>query len=448
MPIPPSVVFAQQQIKIYRVHIPRLLTQTTKKSCRFRFPSTAMAVTDLTERDLDISRRDVWLTFGIAALAIPLSIYAIAFNCRRYAKLAENNGGTWSRFQFYMILVLSVEFVAAICSLANLLMIWQYFPERLILPIHCSGFIFDRGWQMTIITVLEMTWQILLQAGAFIYFILIMDRYSAFRMFIPGGQSPTIRMLFFLLGTFLYLLTFAQNILVNVGARSDLITLSNPQCIASIALQLGLLVYVSHLDLSIAFFLCRAVLGLDKGAGNRSWSILQRPSTNSRKSTAKSKNSRVDEHELQSVEQRTGSNAIASTSNNPLDFTVMSDSATATVGNAAPSNSTTTVPQLPPLPHRRTTLRDVFVSRHRRRVALLLIHAQLMELVMITSYTFPIFIPGLVQRTRAFHAISMLTFLMHLVTNLWFLESFKEVVLAPRSAASVGDFFSSITVDP
>ncbi|KAI8813514.1 hypothetical protein BJ742DRAFT_788531 [Cladochytrium replicatum] len=192
---------------------------------------------------------------------------------------------------------------------------------------------------------------------------------------------------------------------------------------------MGHVFFVGTLDLAIAFFLYRTALSLDKV---RSWSVLQRPFGQRSSEVSRSI---VEHNELVSMNQ----NTTASTASQRAGQASMPASGGSEVTVYSP-NMQRSQP--------RTLIQKIFSSRHHRRVTLLLILAVFMQVLGGSFFVIPVAFPGLSQKSRAYESISMNLYLLHLLVILWFLESFKEVVLAPGSGTRAGEYFSSITVEP
>ncbi|KAI8813518.1 hypothetical protein BJ742DRAFT_788554 [Cladochytrium replicatum] len=69
-----------------------------------------------------------------------------------------------------------------------------------------------------------------------------------------------------------------------------------------------------------------------------------------------------------------------------------------------------------------------------------------MDVISLVLCILPFGIPSIALVTRAFELIAVHLVLLHILASLWFLESFKEVVLAPRPGRG-GLYFSSVTVE-
>ncbi|KAI8813493.1 hypothetical protein BJ742DRAFT_432187 [Cladochytrium replicatum] len=140
------------------------------------------------QEDLETVRINVYAALSIGAIGFPLSVAAFYSNVRRYNRSAASQpGGKWTRFQTIMMYALLLQIVGAGLSIVTLIATWMFNPSRLAIPVACATVDFNSGSRNVGIWVLELGWQLCLQAGGFTYFYIVMNRYSVFRMHIPGS---------------------------------------------------------------------------------------------------------------------------------------------------------------------------------------------------------------------------------------------------------------------
>ncbi|KAI8814515.1 hypothetical protein BJ742DRAFT_766331 [Cladochytrium replicatum] len=381
-------------------------------------------------------RPGVWFAFGLSIAAFLFGIGAFIYNIRRYTRAAQKQpDGRWTRFQKMMLVCLMLELLGASLAIVMMFMMLMWFPERLEASIACTRLTFNQGPGLTALSLMEVFEQTILELGNVFYFLVIMDRYYIFRLFVPGGTSDKVRISLYATGAFLYLVTLAQIVVANTGDRSEKLTKGHPHCIAAFVMQLGFVDMIGAVDIMVAYHLCLVALGLDQYAMSRSWSILGG-------SRSESRNGRSTELEH---------NALSPTLS-PGEHHNAFHKPTYTLPPASPDLTTSPrQPQALPQPRASLTIMQrIMLTPHRRRVVSLLAVALSLDTLALALCVLPLVVPAMGLVTRAFELIAVHLVLMHCVASLWFLESFKEVVLAPKAGRSGGGGarFSSVTVDP
>ncbi|KAI8806252.1 hypothetical protein BJ742DRAFT_366736 [Cladochytrium replicatum] len=389
----------------------------------------------------------VWCVLGFCILAFIFFIGAFISNVRRYKEAARNQpNGRWTRFHKMMMVCVLFQLLGATLAIAMMFMMLLWFPDHMDASIACTRLTFDLGPARMALSIMEVMEQVLLELGSecntqsshdcriltnrwspdLFYFIVLMDRYYTFRLFIPGGNSAIVRRTIYSTGIFLYLVTIAQIVVANTGDRSLKLTKSNPHCIAAFVMQLGFVDMIGGVDIMVAYHLSLVALGLDQHAKIRSWSILKGSRSGSR-SGASGGNTELSP--IQSAGEYNSFNKLAYP-NSPI---------------TSDANGSTQ-----PFPHHRPSLtvyQRIMLTPHRRRVVFLVIVALSMDMIALALCILPLVSASIGQVTRAFELIAVHLVLMHILASLWFLESFKEVVLAPKPWL-VGAALSSVTVGP
>ncbi|KAI8813483.1 hypothetical protein BJ742DRAFT_788450 [Cladochytrium replicatum] len=372
----------------------------------------------------------VWCVLGFCMVAFVFFIVAFISNVRRYKEAARNQpNGRWTRFHKMMMVCVLFQLLGATLAIAMMFMMLLWFPDHMDASIACTRLTFDQGPARMALSIMEVMEQVLLELGNVFYFIVLMDRYYTFRLFIPGGNSTFIRRSIYGSGIFLYLVTIAQIVVANTGDRSLKLNKSNPHCIAPFVMQLGFIDLIGGVDIMVAYHLSLVALGLDQYAKNRSWSILKSSRSGSRNGA-----SGRDNTELSPIQSAGEYNS----------FNKLSQPTSPMSSDITGSHSANTFPH--PRPSL-TVYQRIMLTPHRRRVVFLVIVALSMDVMALALCVLPLISSSIGQITRTFELIAVHLVLMHILASLWFLESFKEVVLAPKSWR-VGAAFSSVTVDP
>ncbi|KAI8808704.1 hypothetical protein BJ742DRAFT_258329 [Cladochytrium replicatum] len=163
---------------------------------------------------------------------------------------------TQSNFQPLAFLSLFLGLVASILSLIQIVLIWQVFPESFPIPIAVAPAVWDQGAQRAGLTVVEILEQMAAQGTAVAYFFLLMDRYTAFKFFMPGGTNKTVRQWIYIVAFVCVLARIVQWIVVNVIPQK----IFEDRCILAIFNMTEVLLFLFNmgLDMMCSFALCRA----------------------------------------------------------------------------------------------------------------------------------------------------------------------------------------------
>ncbi|KAI8812242.1 hypothetical protein BJ742DRAFT_850385 [Cladochytrium replicatum] len=321
-----------------------------------------------------------------------------------------------------MFVTVLLELVGSALAITNMIIMWTSYPWRLGTGIACVNMVMDQGSLLASLSVLEILMQVVLETGNLVYFFVIIDRYSTFGMFIPGGNSRVVRKRIVAISVFFYILTFVQLFVVNVGiSPSDILTIHHPRCITAFMFQLGFVDVVGALDLTVAYYLCGTAFSVDK-----QWMILSLPSD---VSVTKSENgAEATQHVTTGfgIPSNRSSRRIPRDSELSPPFTIneLSDDL-----KLSPEVIEADDPQEDPPSLWASLLSQVLSNKSCRRVAVLLLLSLSVDSFALILCILPLAVDELANSKRAFELIAVHLVLLHIISSLWFLESFKEVVL-------------------
>ncbi|KAI8800194.1 hypothetical protein BJ742DRAFT_90805 [Cladochytrium replicatum] len=151
---------------------------------------------------------------------------------------------SWTRYQKLSICGCSAGVVLYVSSLIELVLVMFISPENLAIAGDSIPGVWNRGAPRFFVSLLETFSQFVLSLCVFCYFLILMERFSAFRFLLPDRIFRILYTPFLIMGTLLFLLMLISTIIININATrlteseaSDLVLATSSLLISCICFE-------------------------------------------------------------------------------------------------------------------------------------------------------------------------------------------------------------------
>ncbi|KAI8805030.1 hypothetical protein BJ742DRAFT_871377, partial [Cladochytrium replicatum] len=167
-------------------------------------------------RLLDGTPRTLYWTSLVVLAATALVLVAfITVSIQRYSRSGKRPVARWTRFQRLMVICLCIVVVVMLCSIWEMVMVWEFAQDHIANIAATQPGTWNEGWQKLVASLLEIAGQVIIQICLFIYFLVLIDRFTAFQPFMPGGRFRVLPKVLFIVGTISAALLAVDFVLVN-----------------------------------------------------------------------------------------------------------------------------------------------------------------------------------------------------------------------------------------
>ncbi|KAI8810051.1 hypothetical protein BJ742DRAFT_801993 [Cladochytrium replicatum] len=351
----------------------------------------------------------------VTASGSAVALVSGLFWCIRNFSASEHPWRDWTRFQRLSFCSCIFGIPVYLASVAEVLLSMNFAPERLTKTAGTESFISDQGAVKLLVSVAELIGQSLLPVTVFCYFLVLMERLSAYQFILPRRNFQVIYTTIFILGVFLFLAMEAPNILINVLPMST--------TLVQVAVICGTLLIVAATitEWTLSIALCRVFLFKvsSPAPAHESWSLARRSVQPNHPAFE------YAQHLSHTKSSQYPPNALSASPSNSVSFTIQ--------GNGTPTfqlNSANSSEQLQSRSHissSGSSFRTIIGDPDKRRTVLLFCGFALTDLVGYAIYCL-VFIPGSERMALPLSIIGRSSIGLHIMLTLIFLDSFKQIL--------------------
>ncbi|KAI8809683.1 hypothetical protein BJ742DRAFT_220386 [Cladochytrium replicatum] len=193
---------------------------------------------------------------GMLVLAVTVSACTIGgLIVSLVHRLVKQKHTPWTRFGFLAVFIIAAFAINVLTAVVQLVLDYCKLPELLSSSFIILSIEWNQGFYLSCHSGLDIVLQILASTATYAYFLMLYDRFTVFKLYFPGGRSPTVRSMVFGTGLISYIISFAHFPIINYGPDPR-----NPSLLQKVFGYLtvtALSELCSVLDLVMAFLLCR-----------------------------------------------------------------------------------------------------------------------------------------------------------------------------------------------
>ncbi|KAI8802055.1 hypothetical protein BJ742DRAFT_561011 [Cladochytrium replicatum] len=197
------------------------------------------------------------VTFAVLSITFITLVTSLIVFKRRYSQRYTRHFNSWSKFQRLAYITLCSASLVYALSITELILVSLYATEHLHYSAPNQRSEWDGGVEKAVLSVIEIAVVIMIQVTAFLYYLVLLERFSLFRYYIPGAKFTTVHQTLLFVGVFLSLLTIINFALVNSPVPQETLKDITIQTVLFLSSNL-LLIAVFIIDLVCSISLCRA----------------------------------------------------------------------------------------------------------------------------------------------------------------------------------------------